>query len=226
MNRRGVSIVHVPPSGKLVVDDLFCDYEQPMFDFYERNAGRYKTALDVGANVGVHTVLMARQGWTVHAFEPDPETFVALAGNVLQNDVLATLHEAALGPEERTATFVRVMDNRFASGIEGYKDFYGPRETMTVQMRDARPWFEVADFAKIDAEGAEADLVRLLPDNRVELLVEISNKENARVIFNHAALRRYGMWRYGPFGWEQVFHLPDLPTKSSDGMLFVGREAP
>lgn len=226
-NHRNIKLPHVPPAGKLNVDDLFCDIEQPIFDFYEKNARRYKTVLDVGANIGAHTILMARRGWAVHAFEPDPQTFAALCGNVVQNDAHAMLHETALGVQNGTVKFVRVLDNLFASHVAGYKASYGPRAEIEVEVVDARPWFEMADFAKIDAEGMEADLLTLLPDNRLDVLVEISNAENATRIYNHARLRRYRMWRHhAEFGWQEVFHLPELPARSTHGMLFLGREAP
>ena len=53
-------------------------------------------ALDLGANVGVYTARMAETGATVHAFEPDPDTFARLVKRVghLPNVVL---HQKAVG---------------------------------------------------------------------------------------------------------------------------------
>ena len=79
-NYRGLNIEPVS-FGKVSSDALFGPLDQEVFDFYEKSKNRYSKALDIGANIGVHTSLMLQQGWHVQAFEPDPEHFKHLVEN-------------------------------------------------------------------------------------------------------------------------------------------------
>src|SRR3990167_659792 len=52
--------------------DIFSSInELIIFAFYWVNRHRYKKVADIGANIGLHTILMSRLGWNVKAFEPD-----------------------------------------------------------------------------------------------------------------------------------------------------------
>ncbi len=57
--------------------------------------------LDVGANHGFYACWAAHQGATVHAFEPDPNTFDLLAENIRLNgfENRVTAHRCAIGAE-------------------------------------------------------------------------------------------------------------------------------
>ena len=52
--------------------DLFGLDELIIFSFYWINRDRYKNSADIGANLGLHSILMGRCGWHVDAYEPDP----------------------------------------------------------------------------------------------------------------------------------------------------------
>src|SRR5687768_5958330 len=86
MNYRGLEINPVS-FGNVTSDDLFCDKEQALFDLYEAwgKHHRYLSVADIGANIGVHSILMARNRWKVYAFEPDPEHLYQLKLNAHQN---------------------------------------------------------------------------------------------------------------------------------------------
>ena len=43
-----------------------------IFSYYWTNRKRYKNVADIGANIGLHSILMSRCGWQVTAYEPDP----------------------------------------------------------------------------------------------------------------------------------------------------------
>ena len=59
-NYRGLDVQFVRFGPEVTSDNLFCEKEQPLFDFYERSKDRYKKALDIGANIGIHSILMAK----------------------------------------------------------------------------------------------------------------------------------------------------------------------
>jgi len=52
--------------------DLFGLDELIIFSFYWTNRNRYRRAADIGANLGLHSILMSKCGWEVDAYEPDP----------------------------------------------------------------------------------------------------------------------------------------------------------
>lgn len=223
-NYRGLNIQPVS-FGAVSSDDLFNENEQGIFDFYEANKDRYKRALDIGANIGIHSLVMAQQGWELKAFEPDPIHFEEMLVNVAINGSDFCTHQQAVSNRSGTATFVRVNNNTTGSHLEGDKSSYGPVERFEVDVVDCRPLFEWADFAKIDCEGHEAELLTTVSNDKTEFMVEIGNLRNAERIFEHFNSLAIGMWSQKT-GWKRVEGLGDMPCHHSQGMLFIGRRAP
>lgn len=223
---RGVAIPFTR-LGAVTSEDLFEPREQVLFDFYEKHAARYRRALDVGANLGIHAVLMARAGWEVRAFEPDPKHFFELRQNLWRNGVEHRVGAecAALSTREGTATFVRVLGNTTANHLEGARASYGRREKFPVRTRDCRAHFAWAQIAKIDVEGHEAALLlTVTPEVRCDFLVEVGSRENAEAIFGHLQGHR-PLWVHRGEAWAHIERLEDMPVRYTDGTLFVG-EAP
>ena len=226
-NYRGLNIPKFS-FGNVDSDALFGPLDQEVFDFYERNATRYKRALDIGANIGVHSALMLRQGWEVLAFEPDPGHYGMLINNahpIGSNNAQADCMQAAVSDRAGRATFIRVNGNTTGSHLEGDKSPYGPTERFEVDLVDCRPLFAWADFAKIDCEGHEAQILETVTSKRCEFMVEISNPNNAKRIYEHFNGLGMGMWSQ-KIGWEPVKTLEDVPNHHSQGHLFIGNNKP
>jgi hypothetical protein len=66
--------------------NLFDLDELIIFSFYWHNRNKYKNVADLGANVGLHSILMSKCGWNVHAFEPDPQHIKCIKKNINLND--------------------------------------------------------------------------------------------------------------------------------------------
>ena len=228
INYRGLSIPFTSMGGGSVTsDNLFGPNEQVIFDFYEVNKARYWRALDVGANIGVHSILMARQGWEVRAFEPDPVHYARLLENAAAHDVIVEAENVAVSDHSGTGVFVRVLDNTTGSHLAGAKDSYGPRERFAVGLVDCRPLFAWADFAKIDCEGHEDVLVCATDAAtwaRMDALLEVGTNTNARCIYNHL-IDLVPMWSQKT-GWRRVHAIADMPICHQDGSLFVGESPP
>lgn len=211
--------------GNVTSDDLFEEREQPIFDFYERNRARYSRALDIGANVGVHAILMARQGWEVMAIEPDPRHFDELLANLERNQVRHKVSpcRAAVSTRRGKADFVRVLGNTTANHLAGARECYGPTESIRVNTLDCRALFDWADFAKIDVEGHEAELLLTVTPaqaRRIDFMVEVGSPANAKEIYTHF-MYWAPMWSQ-KIGWAQVERLRDMPAHYTDGSLFIG----
>ncbi len=204
--------------------DLFGVDELIIFAFYNANRARYRRVLDIGANLGLHSIVMSRCGFEVRAFEPDPWHFGMLSANLAANEAgTVTPFKAAVSVSDGEAQFVRVLGNTTGSHLAGAKDSYGEKEVFTVPIRAAQPLFEWADLAKIDAEGHEKEL--LLTTTRelmqeLDIMVEIGNPENAKAVFAHFQSIGVGMFSQKA-GWGRVQQLADVPTSHREGSLFI-----
>lgn len=205
--------------------DLFGLDELLMFAFYYRNRDRYRRAADIGANIGLHSILLAKCGMDVEAYEPDPVHHDKLIRNLKLNDVTrCTVHQAAVSEKEGSMQFVRVLGNTTSSHLAGAKtNPYGELERFDVVVHDIRPIAERVDLFKIDAEGHEAVLLNALSDNtwaKVDAFVEIGTPENARAVFdrfNGTGVNMFSQKR----GWAPVSSLADVPLSYKEGGVFL-----
>lgn len=215
--------------GKIDSLDLFGPTELMILALYWRNKGRWKVGLDIGANLGLHTICMSKSGFQmVHAYEPDPINWnqcdINLRANVYDP---YKLYQQAVYTKEGTVSFVRVLNNLTGNHIEGYKASYGPRESITVHAVDCRPLWQIADFAKLDCEGVEADLVlTMTPDMfpRFSCVMEVRNVENARQIYEH--LKDITPLWSQKVDWKRVERFEDMPMANREGSLFIGERGP
>lgn len=204
--------------------DLFGLDELIIFAFYNANRARYRRVLDIGANLGLHSIIMARCGYSVKAFEPDPWHYGLLVGNLAANGA-ATVEpiRAAVSTADGEAQFVRVLGNTTGSHLAGSKDSYGEKEYFTVATCAVQPLFEWADLAKIDAEGHEKALLLTTTKQimqKLDIMVEIGNPENARVVFEHFQSIGIGLYAQ-KVGWGRVQRVTDVPTSHREGSLFI-----
>lgn len=135
------------------------------------------TVLDLGANVGKFTRILAATGARVHAFEPDPETVGVLRGAVadLSN---VTVHHAAIGAGAGTVRLYRAKgyaQNKQVKSLGASVTRTDPfamdlRHPIDVEMVD---FFEFlaglerpAALVKMDIEGAEWPILDALASGR------------------------------------------------------------
>ena len=204
--------------------DLFGMDELIIFAFYNANRLRYRKVVDFGANIGLHSIIMARTGFEVRSFEPDPIHFEILRTNLKLNNAASDLHQAAVSFEAGRQEFVRVLGNTTGSHLAGAKESpYGDLERFEVAIEAAAPHLAWADFAKIDIEGHEATLItRLEPEIWLgtDAILEVGTSLNAETIFTHLARGPVKMFSQKT-GWRQVRRVEDMPTSHRDGSLFL-----
>ena len=224
----GIKLPYVP-MGRIDSLDLFGATELIILAFYQNNRHRYKKALDIGANIGLHSILMDRLGWEVRAYEPDFEHYEWLLSNLERNKTVHVKpYMAAVHTETGEANFIRVLNNLTGNHLEGYKDSYGPTEKTIVPIVDCRPLFDWADFAKIDSEGNEAALLLTTSDiqmKHLDVMCEVRNEKNARLIFDHFQKLEVPLWSQKN-NWRQVLHIDHMPRLNREGSLFIGRKPP
>jgi tRNA1(Val) A37 N6-methylase TrmN6 len=71
--------------GKISSTDLFSINEFLIFYFYYKYKKKYKRAADMGANLGLHTIVLSKLGIKVDSYEPDPNVFYQLKKNIKKN---------------------------------------------------------------------------------------------------------------------------------------------
>ncbi len=205
--------------------DLFGLDELIIFSFYWINRERYKKSADIGANLGLHSILMERCGWRVDAYEPDPVHARLLERNLdLNHSSNVTVHELAVSDAAGELEFVRVLGNTTGSHLAGAKtNPYGELEQFKVNVASIDSIMKEVDFVKLDAEGQEKIII--LGTNAqhwvgTDAIAEVGSAENAREIFEH--LRTLGVNLFSQkVGWNRVESLEGMPTSYKEGSLFI-----
>jgi FkbM family methyltransferase len=167
--------------------------------------------VDIGAHVGQYTIiaspLVGRTG-SVHAFEPDPETFRQLVANVAINHCHNIVcSEAALSREAGTACFYLAdVSNIGGSSLRPTVCYRGRQREVRVETLDsyaATRSLTRLDVLKADVEGAELLVLEggaaLLARCRPLMILEFSI--NTRAFgYTEADLRqRLAEWGYRLF---------------------------
>ncbi len=209
--------------------NLFDLDELIIFAFYWANRDRYRRAADIGANLGLHGILMGKCGWQVCAYEPDPKHAALLKRNLALNQShTVELVEAAVSDKPGTLEFVRVLGNTTSSHLSGAKSSaYGELEKFPVRVEAIADIMPTVDFVKMDAEGQEKIIIlgtTAAHWDQTDMMVELGTAENARAIFDH--LQKLGVRAFAQkLGWSEVKSLADMPTSYKDGSLFITRLA-
>ncbi len=209
--------------------DLFGLDELIIFSFYWANRNRYRRSADIGANLGLHSIIMAKCGWHVTAYEPDPNHAGLLKRNLsLNQNKTVTLVEAAVSDQPGTLDFIRVLGNTTSSHLAGAKQSaYGQLEKFPVRVETITAIMPAVDLVKLDAEGQEKIIILGTTAEHwrhTDMMVEVGTTENAAAIFEH--LRKLGIRAYAQrLGWSEVKSFTDMPTSYKQGSLFITRLA-
>jgi len=172
--------------------------------------------VDVGANVGIFSLLAASLGASCHAFEASPDVCVALRRNIALNKFTdIVVHECALSDHCGEASFFLFEEtgSRTACGQSSFlrrgpgREIRVPLKTLDSELSE----FPQIDFIKIDVEGADflvlrgarAILEKFHPVLVVEALEELAAKlggsvaEILEILWEHGyqvhTLTRFGM---------------------------------
>jgi FkbM family methyltransferase len=173
----------VPTGDVTVVPSLIAgDYERAEFEALERRLHRGMTVVDVGANIGLHTVFLASRvspGGRVLALEPEPANFGYLEANVQRNGLtnveLFMVGAGARGGTLRLHLVPGTVGGHTAAEIDGGSSI----DVEVVRLDDLlRDKVTRIDLMKLDVEGYEAQVLdgfrETLARDRPLLLIEFS----------------------------------------------------
>jgi FkbM family methyltransferase len=219
--------LHLPYHKMGAVDslNLFDLDELIIFSFYWANRDNYSRALDIGANIGLHSILMSKLGMTVRSFEPDPVHFAILKRNLeLNGCTKVQADNAAVSSQSGVHEFTRVCGNTTGSHLTGSKpNPYGELEKFQVRVESIGPLLRSADLVKLDAEGHEKEILlatRPADWRKTDALVEIGSAENTAEVYQHFHGTGVNLFSQKT-NWQLVRAIADMPTSHHDGSVFI-----
>ncbi|MGD2169785.1 MAG: FkbM family methyltransferase [Chlamydiota bacterium] len=208
--------------------DLFGLDELILFSFYWANRNRYKKVLDIGANIGLHTLILAKLGYEVQSFEPDPIHFKKLEEILEMNKISdVELYQAAVSSQSGKEEFIRVLGNTTSSHISGSKTPYGKIEKFEVPTYAIQSLISEVDLIKMDVEGHEADIITATNEtdwNTTDAVLEVGSTDKAQTIFGH--LQKIGLNAFAQkLDWKKVESSTQMPQSYKEGSLFISKKS-
>ncbi|MFC6267083.1 FkbM family methyltransferase [Frigoriflavimonas asaccharolytica] len=136
-------------------------YEKYIIDDIRATLTHEKILLDIGGNIGQHSLLLAPYCKQIYAFEPIPAVYQSFEKSIHANNYKnITLQNTAIGSKKEVKTFNFVSDNAGASSFSEVKG----RETTSLQvkidtLKNVLPENITFDVVKMDVEGHEAVVI-------------------------------------------------------------------
>lgn len=179
------------------------------------------TAADVGANVGIMTILLAQKvapTGQVYSFEPHPDLYCALTRNVrgVRRSYGSTIYSFPFALSNSSKVRPLTWDSTFRQnqGTASISTDVSGRDAVSVSCTTLDHLFPTAeiDLLKLDVEGHEPKVVEgakeLLAERRIRhLLYECHQGRDAPL---HLTLEQYG---YKIFGIDQLIRGPKLAPR-------------
>ncbi len=181
--------------------ECYGEWCEPGLDILLQCAASGGTILDVGANIGTHTVALAKKVGTngrVIAFEPQRIVYQNLCANVSLNRLINVdcLHKGV--GEEKTVFHVPIMNpdtrqNFGAFEISGYETGE-PVEIITIDSLSLK----ACSLIKVDVEGMEKEVLTGANDTirqfRPLMLVENNNLDKSEELIENIFAMNYVAW--------------------------------
>ena len=220
-------VVHFPyfSMGAITTLNLFEIDEIIIFSFYWQNRNRYKNVLDIGANLGLHSLMLSKCGYTVHSYEPDPVHYKKLKENLVLNGISeANAHNMAVSDKDTKMEFIRVLGNTTGSHLSGSKaNPYGNLDKIEVAVKGFNSITRGMDFVKMDIEGHEKIVVTATTADQwknLDCMLSVHDETNAKVVFEH--FKKIGVNIFSQkIGWKRAEKVHDMPLSHHEGSVFI-----
>lgn len=218
--------------------ELGVRYEQGEIDALASRLPAGGTLVDVGANIGLHAVTLARtvEGLEVLAFEPVGETFALLNRNIAKNGVADRVTARRFAVSDRPGTVRLTTRLQFANFIvpEGTTAVAEASEEVPSRTLDdlVEEFAERVDAIKCDVEGAELMVLRgaerTLERFHPVILIEVDERCAQRYnpaldVFTFLLGRGYGYQRFVDGSLAPPSGTPEEDLRESCNFLFEFR---
>jgi FkbM family methyltransferase len=210
--------------GNINTADLFIIHEVILFQKYKNLSSKYLNFIDIGANIGIHSLIARDLGYSVRAYEPDPETFKILKGIVVENGGGIDIINAAISSFSGKSIFIRCDDNLTASGLSSStKKFYGKKTEIEVNVEHIGGIDLSNSIVKIDAEGSELNILKAINFKKirnVKFFIEISNEESREGLWTFFSKNKLSLISQ-KVGWKAPLSIDELPKSWREGSIEV-----
>jgi len=161
------------------------EYQKEPRDYAFKQTRKYRTALDIGGNIGFWSRDMCQRFERVEIFEPDPSNIECLKINLEGHDNYR-LHEIGLGNKNTHKEFYK---SHVSSGAHTFNPAHIPAGGITKSVLEIKTLdsFNLTnvDFIKIDTQGSEYEILQgaqqTLIENKCVVNVEIEQKNPEQV---------------------------------------------
>jgi len=200
--------------------DLYGEYCEQEFTIMQHMVKPTDYVLDIGANIGVHTIWFAKHAFQgfVSAFEPNEFSRELLQKNLHNNQIKnVTVYNNCLGNKVSS-----VFISSYSPHVPGnygectvLNKRAGPFHTSQMVTVDDLDPVKI-DFMKIDVEGYEKEVIqgaiKSIEKFKPSMLVEVNDsKTHVEFLWNTLVNKDYGLW------W--------LPVKNYNPTNFKGQRA-
>lgn len=137
-------------------------YEKEIKEWIEKNINKDSICIDVGANIGYHSLLLSSHCKRVYSFEPRKEYFDILKENIkINNKKNIKAHNLSVGEKNKSNILYMSGGN---SGVNTLVKELNPdglkAKTKTINLDSFIKSEKKIDFIKIDTDGYEPFIVK------------------------------------------------------------------
>lgn len=162
-------------------------YEKPLLDYMTTLSAQIKDCVfvDVGANIGHHTLYMSKSCSKVHSFEPLPSLHPKIIDKIKTNNIEnITLHKFGLADKEASLEFFPPDDVNEGQGSFAIDQSMSNKPSINLEVVVGDDYLmdrgvNKIDILKIDVEGFEPQVIKglseLIKDNTPIIICEISD---------------------------------------------------
>ena len=215
--------------------DLYGEFSEGEAELFRLLVKPGQVVVEVGANIGVHTVLLARlagPGGAVLAFEPQPILFQVMCANLAMNGITTVVAEQkGLGRRPGFA-HIPLLDYGADLNFGGLSlELVDSGLKVPIQILDSYR-LQNCSFIKIDVEGMEQQVLEGAADTlhrlRPAMYVENDRREKSHDLIQFLLSMGYRLWNHRPtlYHPDNFFGNPDDVFKGigSMNLLCLPRE--
>ena len=171
-----------------------------------RQVNSNSVVVDVGANIGYYTILLAQKSKLVYAIEPEAETFEILQKNVTENKLNnVVLIRAAVGGKNEKIKLFKSKLNNGDHRVWGEKNNKEVEEVFCRRLDDILENEQYISLIKIDTQGWEPAVIdgakKIIERDSPTLFMEYSPTDYAKAGLEGRKMIKY-LKSFYPTIWE------------------------